>query len=140
MIPTVDACSRCVVGRHVMCDLSAELWLLQVLESVNGTLAQQYPHSIQYAPEDDDTGTAPAAAASGGSDCPFWLVKFDMAESRFMVDKYNVQALPCFLAFSSGKLVYAGLMVGTCWAFSLVSRFRFLCRPGRKRESSDRSL
>jgi hypothetical protein len=117
---------------------------VQVLESVNGTLAQQYPHSVQYAPVDDDSGTAPAAPASSGGDCPFWLVKFDMAEGRFMVDKYNVQALPCFLAFSGGKLVYAGLMV-RLW---LVVAVRIVCSSlfflrifaGWKRQGSHRYM
>ena len=124
---------------------------VQVLEQVNGTLAAQYPDSVQYRPPDAaDDSTAPAAASSS-PDCPYWLVKFDMAESRcvcirasvcgrmcvgmpecvfvavcacelcmltvcapmcrFLVKRFNVQTLPCFLAFCNGRLVYAGVMV-----------------------------
>lgn len=61
----------------------------QVLEQVNGTLASQYPDSTQYrGPDGSDTSTAPAAPSASSSDCPFWLVKFDMAESRCVLQLF----------------------------------------------------
>lgn len=56
--------------------------VMQVLEFVNGALSEKYPQSVQYSPPSEDDGSTAPAPASTGPDCPYWLVKFDMAESR----------------------------------------------------------
>ena len=53
-----------------------------------------------------------SGASEGSSLTSFKLAKFEMAESRFMVERYGVLTLPCFLMFYQGRPVYAGSMGG----------------------------
>jgi hypothetical protein len=51
-----------------------------LLEHVNGTLGQLYPESPQYFNAD----APPSPTATGSSaECPYWLYRFDMAESEY---------------------------------------------------------
>ena len=52
---------------------------------------------------------AQAAREGGGGayDGEFLLCKFDMSESRYLRDRYNIQTLPMYLMYYGGKLAYA---------------------------------
>lgn len=76
---------------------------LQLLEHVNGTLSQRYPK-----------GRGGLGSSRGGARCPYRLVKFDMASSRFLTQRYGIHSLPMFLMFLNNKLVYAGTLVRCC--------------------------
>ena len=43
---------------------------------------------------------------------PYRIGRFDMAQSNFMVRRYNVKSLPCYLSFFGGKLVTCQPMGG----------------------------
>jgi hypothetical protein len=43
---------------------------------------------------------------------PYRIGRFDMAQGAFLVRRYNVKTLPCYLAFQSGKLVSCKPMGG----------------------------
>ncbi len=43
---------------------------------------------------------------------PYRIGKFDMAQSAFLVRRYNVKTLPCYMAFQSSKLVTCKPMGG----------------------------
>ena len=63
--------------------------VLSLLEHVNGSLGLAYPDSPQYAADEpvagSGGGSSPSKAGGGGGGgavCPYWLYKFDMAESK----------------------------------------------------------
>lgn len=76
-----------------------------ILEMLNGELSDGFDGSY------DATGggaSSSGAGAGGGGDMPnFILRKFDMSESRFLRDRYNINTLPMYLMYYGGKLVYA---------------------------------
>lgn len=76
---------------HVVCVIPSP----QLLEHVNGTLSQSFTASSQR----------------GMAGCPYRVVKFDMASSRFLVKRFGIRSLPMYLMFLNSKLVYAGTLV-----------------------------
>ena len=44
----------------------------------------------------------------GGAQARFQLLKFDMSESRYLKERYNISTLPMYLMYLGGKLAYAG--------------------------------
>lgn len=89
---------------------------VQMLQTLNGQVGAAASRAGTPTSAKGAEGSAGAGAPGGGAaDAPltsFRLAKFEMAESRFMVERYNVLALPCFLMFYQGKPVHAGSMGG----------------------------
>lgn len=70
-----------------------------VLETLNGEL--------QRAEKAGSSGAGGGGGAAPSTFPPMVLRKFDMSESRFLKDRYNINTLPMYLMYYGGKLVYA---------------------------------
>ena len=82
-------------------DEQAHVWADQLMQYTLGTIAEA------------------SVRANGGTmlrpdknKFPYRIGKFDMAQSAFLVRRYNVKTLPCYLAFQGGKLVACKPMGG----------------------------
>jgi len=84
----------------VVCCLAG--WLPQcrrvepVLEQLNGEMH-----------EAAKSKPAPGGGTIKGVPAPFLLCKFDMSESRFLRDRYNINTMPMYLMYYNGALAYA---------------------------------
>jgi hypothetical protein len=74
-----------------------------LLELLNGELAS----GVAAAAGASGSGGGAGAGAGGSGLPPFILRKFDMSESRFLRDRYNINTLPMYLMYYGGRLVYA---------------------------------
>ena len=82
-------------------DEQAHVWADQLMQYTLGTIAEA------------------SVRANGGTmlrpdkdKFPYRIGKFDMAQSAFLVRRYNVKSLPCYMAFQSSKLVTCKPMGG----------------------------
>jgi hypothetical protein len=82
-------------------DEQAHVWADQLMQYAYGTVAEG------------------SCRAHGGtmlrpdkSKFPYRIGRFDMAQGAFLVRRYNVKTLPCYLAFQGGKLVTCKAMGG----------------------------
>ena len=74
-----------------------------MLEALNGKLRRSDGGPPSSGGGGGGSGGASSAAAPSG----FVLRKFDMSESRFLRDRYNIGTLPMYLMYYGGKLAYA---------------------------------
>ena len=92
-----------------------------VLEMANYELYEQAAKAAGGAGGDPSgSGSGGAGSAAGGDGVEkrkevepnTIMCRFDMASSRLLIDRYNIQSAPCYLMFYAGQLVYGGTLGG----------------------------
>ncbi len=84
-------------------DEQAHVWADQLMQYALGSVAAA---SAQGITKNDPT------QRHNREQFPYRIGRFDMAQSAYLVRRYNVKSLPCYLAFYGGKLVKAQSMGG----------------------------
>ena len=101
LVRSPESSSQLYVVLCYRADEQAHVWADQLMQYVLGTVA------AASAKANGDQGKRPDRERF-----PYRIGRFDMAQGAYLVRRYNVKSLPCYLAFYGGKLVRAQSMGG----------------------------
>ena len=107
LVGTSDAPTQLYVVLCYRADEQAHVWAEQLMQYALGSVA-----SASAKDQANKGRTGGRDSRPNREKFPYRIGRFDMAQGAYLVRRFNVKSLPCYLAFYGGKLVKAQSMGG----------------------------